>query len=247
MKCPRCLSKPWAHVARSGVNHGWWEKQVLTLKESFWSLQPMLQSRCGRVAGLHGTHGVLHGIEVAISRLDNLLFMLHHLRRAIWIWKGLEWSWCHWCIVLTQQISEDLAATTIPLLWISYINYYHINVLCIMIFVSICVFSFSSPNNAKGHMVSSSPTPCHFKQLPNCGLVLEQCKTAVVPHDSWRDVLGWRVRRWLSCWSDSDFDWILDGHGIPLGILFALSFIYSISYTSISLISDHFHSYTSIS
>ena len=35
--------------------------------------------------GLHGTHGVLHGIEVAISRLDNLLFMLHHLRRAIWI------------------------------------------------------------------------------------------------------------------------------------------------------------------
>ena len=108
MKCPRCLSKPWAHVARSGVNHGWWEKQVLTLKESFWSLQPMLQSRCGRVAGLHGTHGVLHGIEVAISRLDNLLFMLHHLRRAIWIWKGLEWSWYELMSLVHSFDSTDL-------------------------------------------------------------------------------------------------------------------------------------------
>ena len=93
-------------------------------------------------------------------------------------WSGVDMSWCHWCIVLTQQISEDLAATTIPLLWIydSTLYYYHIHVLCIMIFVSICVFSFSSPNNAYGvfqsrtlSLQTTTQTLFGLGAMQNCG------------------------------------------------------------------------------
>ena len=127
-----------------------------------------------------GTHWVL-GIGVAISGLDNFD------NRAIRIWIGLEWSW--WTNVSlvhsfdmfwlnrSQQIWQlqlylfyDL--TTLPnIIYYHLLYYYHTNILRIRIFlVSICAFSFSSPNTAYGVFHSNTLLLQTTTQpLHNCG------------------------------------------------------------------------------